>query len=307
MSKLFSENETHFPIDRSFLVANYSKPGQCNIIYCSDGFCRLAGYSRAEVMQKSASCSFLCGPLTSQQAVSGLREALQKGVEKHAEVLYYRKDGSKFLCSEVIAPIRSEVDDISLIIINFEDLTTAPAPSLESSPVRKNRLIDRARASFRQSLRLGRGRALRLGGYLTPPSDVTAAEEEEDTLEQCPLTSNSPTPILSEQTHLHYANQNAVASHRVTHATSLDAIARRHCFRTGYPAQTISSKPILNKQFPNVSSESDLQRYRTAQQSNDRKSPSLSNPTDSLKQKVCPQVGRILGCRRFGACESHLV
>ncbi|XP_066153954.1 potassium voltage-gated channel unc-103 isoform X5 [Euwallacea fornicatus] len=353
--------------DRSFLVANYSRPGQCNIIYCSDGFCRLAGYSRAEVMQRSASCSFLCGPLTSQQAVNGLREALQKGVEKHAEVLYYRKDGSKFLCSEVIAPIRSEVDDISLIIINFEDLTTAPAPSLESSPVRKNRLskFDRARASFRQSLRLGRGRALRLGGYLTPPSDVTAAEEEEDTLEQCPLTSNSPTPILSEQTwvsrseapqiphlnppltsqggtlhripdytaltishsapashqasfergesqerggvngrnngnngnngssnnnrHLHHSNQNAVPSHKVTHATSLDAIARRHCFRTGYPAQTLSSKPILSKQFPNVSSESDLQRYRTAQQSNERKSPSLSNANDSLRQKVCPQ------------------
>ncbi|XP_030747357.1 potassium voltage-gated channel subfamily H member 2 isoform X2 [Sitophilus oryzae] len=348
--------------NRSFLVANYSKPGQCNIIYCSDGFCRLAGYSRAEVMQRSASCSFLCGPLTSQQAVNGLREALQKGIEKHAEVLYYRKDGSKFLCSEVIAPIRSEVDDISLIIINFEDLTTAPAPSLESSPVGKNRLskFDRARASFRQSLRLGRGRALRLGGYLTPPSDVTAAEEEEETLEQCPLTSNSPTPILSEQTwvtrteapqvphasppapfhvgavhrtpdytaltishsaptshqasfergesqergvigtrnngnngsnnrHLHYSNQNAISVHKVTHATSLDAIARRQCFRTGYPAQTLSSKPILSKQFPNVSSESDLQRYRTAQQSNDRKSPSLSNPTDSVKQKVCPQ------------------
>ncbi|KAL1500727.1 hypothetical protein ABEB36_006174 [Hypothenemus hampei] len=78
--------------NRSFLVANYSKPGQCNIIYCSDGFCRLAGYSRAEVMQRSASCSFLCGPLTSQQAINGIREALQKGVEKHAEVLYYRKD-----------------------------------------------------------------------------------------------------------------------------------------------------------------------------------------------------------------------
>lgn len=48
--------------------------------------------------------------------------------------------GSKFLCSEVIAPIRSEVDDISLIIINFEDLTTVPAPSLENSPIGKNRL-----------------------------------------------------------------------------------------------------------------------------------------------------------------------
>lgn len=31
--------------------------------------------------------------------------------------------GTKFLCSEVIAPIRSEIDDISLYIINFEDLT----------------------------------------------------------------------------------------------------------------------------------------------------------------------------------------
>lgn len=35
--------------------------------------------------------------------------------------------GQKFLCSEVIAPIRSEVDDISLYIINFEDLTNPTA------------------------------------------------------------------------------------------------------------------------------------------------------------------------------------
>lgn len=47
--------------------------------------------------------------------------------------------------------------------------------------------VDRARASFRQSLRLGsnlRRGGLRLAGYLTPPSDVTAAEEEADTLEK---------------------------------------------------------------------------------------------------------------------------
>ncbi|XP_057668887.1 potassium voltage-gated channel subfamily H member 6 isoform X3 [Diorhabda carinulata] len=338
--------------NRSFLVAN-SREGQCHIIYCSDGFCRLTGYSRAEVMQRPASCEFLCGPLTSQQAVSNLREALQDGVEKHAEILYYRKDGTKFLCSEVIAPIRSEVDDISLIIINFEDLTTVPASSLENSPIGKNRLskFGRARASFRQSLRLGsniRGRGLRLAGYLTPPSDVTAAEEEEDRLEQCPLTSSAPVPILEqtwvsktdvptiplsttipstaqikdytsltishsapashqasfergesiERTRPHHSmntsNNNSSSSNRqhhiiqnkVSHATSLDAIARRQCFKTGYPTVSISNKPQLSKQFPNVSSESDLQRYRTH---GDRKSPSLSNPTESMKQKVCPQ------------------
>ncbi|XP_072383066.1 voltage-gated inwardly rectifying potassium channel KCNH6-like isoform X1 [Diabrotica undecimpunctata] len=346
IAKLEKKSVSNSP-DRSFLVAN-SREGQCHIIYCSDGFCRLTGYSRAEVMQRPASCEFLCGPLTSQQAVANLREALQDGVEKHAEILYYRKDGTKFLCSEVIAPIRSEVDDISLIIINFEDLTTVPASSLENSPIGKNRLskFGRARASFRQSLRIGssiRGRGLRLAGYLTPPSDVTAAEEEEDRLEQCPLTSSAPTPILEqtwvskpevaavplqttipssaqikdytaltishsapashqasfergesiERTRpLHSTNnsnrQHHVIQNRVSHATSLDAIARRQCFKTGYPTVSLSNKPQLSKQFPNVSSESDLQRYRTAHGS-DRKSPSLSNPTESLKQKVCPQ------------------
>lgn len=53
--------------------------------------------------------------------------------------MFHLFSGSKFLCSEVIAPIKSEIDDISLIIINFEDLTTKPSVSLESSPVSKGR------------------------------------------------------------------------------------------------------------------------------------------------------------------------
>jgi hypothetical protein len=53
-------------------------------------------------MQRPASCEFLCGPLTSQQAVGSLREALQEGVEKHAEILYYRKDGRWcWVCAQV--------------------------------------------------------------------------------------------------------------------------------------------------------------------------------------------------------------
>ncbi|XP_022903900.2 voltage-gated inwardly rectifying potassium channel KCNH6-like isoform X6 [Onthophagus taurus] len=254
--------------NRSFLVAN-SREGQCHIIYCSDGFCRLTGFSRAEVMQRPASCEFLCGPLTSQQSVGALRDALTDGAEKHAELLYYRKDGSKFLCSEVIAPIRSEVDDISLIIINFEDLTTAPSASLENSPVGKARLskFDRARASFRQSLRFGTSRrGFRLTGYLTPPSDVTAAEEEADTLEQWHV------------------------SNKVAHATSLDAIARRQHFRSGFPPSISNKVPLASKQFPNVSSESDLNKHKTGiHQHEARKSPSLSNPTDSIKQKFSLQ------------------
>lgn len=78
--------------DRSFVVAN-AQQSSCNIIYCSDGFCRLSGYSRAEVMQQSALCKFLHGPLTSQSAVQVVKQALVDGAERHFEILYYRKDG----------------------------------------------------------------------------------------------------------------------------------------------------------------------------------------------------------------------
>ncbi|XP_021940742.1 potassium voltage-gated channel subfamily H member 2 isoform X3 [Zootermopsis nevadensis] len=184
--------DTH---NRSFLVAN-AQHGLCHIIYCSDGFCRMSGFSRAEVMQRSAACEFLHGPLTSQQAVSVVKEALAVGVEKHFEILYYRKDGTKFLCSEVIAPIKSEVDDICLYIINFEDLTAPPAPA-EEGVADNNKLskFGRARQSFQQSFKMGsfRARSLRLTGYLTPPSDVTTEEEEEDRrVEQRPLTTQPP-------------------------------------------------------------------------------------------------------------------
>jgi PAS domain-containing protein len=83
--------------DRSFLVAN-AQQGQCHIIYCSDGFSRLSGFSRAEVMQRAAVCDFLHGALTSQHAVTHVKEALAAGVEKHFEILYYKKDG-EFLAS----------------------------------------------------------------------------------------------------------------------------------------------------------------------------------------------------------------
>ncbi|XP_040175843.1 potassium voltage-gated channel subfamily H member 6 isoform X7 [Anopheles arabiensis] len=168
--------DTH---NRSFLVAN-AQPESCHIIFCSDGFCKMTGFTRAEVMQRSACTDFLQGQMTSVGVMDSIKEALRKGEEKHFEILYYRKDGTKFLCSEVIAPIRSEVDDISLFIINFEDLSNPSNPE----PIEQVKLskFDKARASFRQSFRIGhialRDRGLRLAGYLTPPSDATQDEDE---------------------------------------------------------------------------------------------------------------------------------
>ncbi|XP_011876582.1 PREDICTED: potassium voltage-gated channel subfamily H member 2 isoform X2 [Vollenhovia emeryi] len=196
--------DTH---DRSFLVAN-AHQGLCHIIYCSDGFCRLTGFSRAEVMQRPAVCDFLHGPMTSPHAVAALRDALVAGVEKHFEILYYRKDGTKFLCSEVIALIRSEVDDICLQIINFEDLSSQPPPQPPIPPPSQanNRLatrFDRARASFRAGLsRTGvvgpprvRNRPRTTSNLPHRLADGTILDE--DASENCPLTCGSPTMMES--------------------------------------------------------------------------------------------------------------
>ncbi|XP_076751204.1 potassium voltage-gated channel seizure isoform X3 [Xylocopa sonorina] len=196
--------DTH---DRSFLVAN-AQQGLCHIIYCSDGFCRLTGFSRAEVMQRPAICEFLHGPMTSPHAVAALRDALVAGVEKHFEILYYRKDGTKFLCSEVIALIRSEVDDICLQIINFEDLSSQPPqqPAIPPPSQTNNRLVtrfDRARASFRAGLsRTGvvgpprvRNRPRTTTNLPHRLADGTILDE--DASENCPLTCGSPTMMES--------------------------------------------------------------------------------------------------------------
>jgi len=64
------------------------------IIFCNDGFCDLCGYTRAEVMQKTCTCEFLHGPLTSVHSLQVVNDALLSGSEeKQVEVFYYKKDG----------------------------------------------------------------------------------------------------------------------------------------------------------------------------------------------------------------------
>ncbi|XP_052246974.1 potassium voltage-gated channel subfamily H member 6-like [Dreissena polymorpha] len=111
--------------NRKFVIAN-AQIESSPVIFCNDGFCELSGYSRAEVMQKACLCDFLHGPLTSAMAIMQIRDALQGSEEKQVEILYYKKEGSKFLCSVLVAPVKNEHGEIILFIINYEDITDAP-------------------------------------------------------------------------------------------------------------------------------------------------------------------------------------
>ncbi|KAK6635017.1 hypothetical protein RUM44_000266 [Polyplax serrata] len=90
---------------------------------------------------------------------------------------------SRFLCSEVIAPVKSDVDDISLFIINFEDLSVTPSPVVEENPVVALSKFDRARQSFRKTIKNPlRGRNIKFPGYFSPAGTPIDSECPPDEL-----------------------------------------------------------------------------------------------------------------------------
>ncbi|KAF5399618.1 hypothetical protein PHET_06868 [Paragonimus heterotremus] len=104
---------------RKFLIVNAVLP-LTPIIFCSDDFCALCGYSRAEVLQRSAALEFLYGPLTSSKAIGDLKRALSDCKEKLILAILYNKAGSHFVCQIAVAPVRNAECQVRLYILTFK-------------------------------------------------------------------------------------------------------------------------------------------------------------------------------------------
>ncbi|XP_061128019.1 potassium voltage-gated channel subfamily H member 7 [Syngnathus typhle] len=105
--------------NKKFIIANACVQN-CAIIYCNDGFCELTGFSRPDVMQKSCICDFLHGQSTSRYAITQVAQALLGSEERKVEIMYQRKDGSKFLCATHIIPVKNEDGVVMMFILNFD-------------------------------------------------------------------------------------------------------------------------------------------------------------------------------------------
>nr|XP_055058218.1 potassium voltage-gated channel subfamily H member 2a isoform X1 [Misgurnus anguillicaudatus] len=123
--------------NRKFIIAN-ARVENCAIIFCNDGFCGMCGYTRAEVMQKPCTCSFLYGPHTGRPAVAQMAKALLGSEERKVEISLYRKDGLCLQCLVDVVPLKNEDGLVIMFILNFE-LADQLNRSLGSSP---NRDID---------------------------------------------------------------------------------------------------------------------------------------------------------------------
>ncbi|CAH2306076.1 potassium voltage-gated channel subfamily H member 8-like [Pelobates cultripes] len=107
----------------NFVLGNAQVLNIFPIVYCSDGFCDLTGFARAEVMQKSCACKFLYGPETSEQLKVQIQKALDEKREFKTEILLYRKSGGSFWCLLDIVPIKNEKGEVVLFLASHKDIS----------------------------------------------------------------------------------------------------------------------------------------------------------------------------------------
>ncbi|XP_055329281.1 potassium voltage-gated channel subfamily H member 6-like isoform X2 [Paramacrobiotus metropolitanus] len=108
--------------NRVFLICNATIPLP-RIIYSSDRFNELSGFSRSEVMQNNCTIKFLHGPKTDLHKIQEIEIGVQQAEELQVELWLYKKDGTEFLCNVILAPVRNETSSVIMYILNFEDLT----------------------------------------------------------------------------------------------------------------------------------------------------------------------------------------
>lgn len=78
---------------QNFVLSDPSLPDN-PIVYASDGFCRMTGYKKADVLGRN--CRFLQGPGTDQAAVELIRTGLGEGRDISVCLLNYKADGKPF-------------------------------------------------------------------------------------------------------------------------------------------------------------------------------------------------------------------
>ncbi|XP_060951612.1 potassium voltage-gated channel subfamily H member 1b [Limanda limanda] len=128
----FLENIVRRSNDTNFVLGN-AQIVNWPIVYSNDGFCKLSGYHRAEVMQKSSTCSFMYGELTDKDMSEKVRLTFENYEMNSFEILMYKKNRMPVWFFVKIAPIRNEQDKVVLFLCTFSDITAFKQPIEDDS------------------------------------------------------------------------------------------------------------------------------------------------------------------------------
>nr|QQY02443.1 potassium voltage-gated channel protein eag 1 [Cryptocotyle lingua] len=111
----------------SFILAN-ARIVDFPIVYCNEGFSKLIGYSRVDIMQKSGNCAYFYGEQTTQEMRDRLLKALDTQTPDQIEMLFYKKNHSPLWLLVCIAPVRNEQEEVVLFLLAFRDITPLKTP-----------------------------------------------------------------------------------------------------------------------------------------------------------------------------------
>ncbi|MCJ8731014.1 hypothetical protein PDJAM_G00191140 [Pangasius djambal] len=128
----FLENIVRRSSETSFLLGN-AQIVDWPVVYSNDSFCKLSGYHRAEVMQKSSTCSFMYGELTDKRTIEKVRQTFDNYESNCFEVLLYKMNRTPVWFYMQIAPIRNENDKVVLFLCTFKDITVFKQPIEDES------------------------------------------------------------------------------------------------------------------------------------------------------------------------------
>ncbi|KAM6972482.1 potassium voltage-gated channel subfamily H member 1b [Aplochiton taeniatus] len=123
---------SHRQTDTNFVLGN-AQIVDWPVVYSNDGFCKLSGYHRAEVMQKSCTCSFMYGELTDKDTSEKVRLTFENYEMNSFEILMYKKNRMPVWFFVKIAPIRNEQDKVVLFLCTFSDITAFKQPIEDDS------------------------------------------------------------------------------------------------------------------------------------------------------------------------------
>ncbi|XP_060034361.1 potassium voltage-gated channel subfamily H member 1 isoform X2 [Erinaceus europaeus] len=128
----FLENIVRRSNDTNFVLGN-AQIVDWPVVYSNDGFCKLSGYHRAEVMQKSSTCSFMYGELTDKDTIEKVRQTFENYEMNSFEILMYKKNRTPVWFFVKIAPIRNEQEKVVLFLCTFSDITAFKQPIEDDS------------------------------------------------------------------------------------------------------------------------------------------------------------------------------
>uniref|UniRef100_A0A8R1TYY1 Uncharacterized protein n=1 Tax=Onchocerca volvulus TaxID=6282 RepID=A0A8R1TYY1_ONCVO len=130
--------------DTSFILAN-AQIAEYPIVYCNDGFSKMIGYSRAEIMQKPCSLSFMHAEYSGPEAVKKIQNALDLCQYEQTEIGLRKKNRSVLWLLVHIAPIKNDRNQVVLYLCQFRDITPLKQPLDDENNKGFSRILQIAR------------------------------------------------------------------------------------------------------------------------------------------------------------------